>query len=330
MPVYPNAKWENSLKSNIGVDFGCNNSFKIGIDIFADYRYDIMVPRDGVVPDLIGTDLPLDNAGKVISYGIESTVDYTYSIGDFTTNVGGYFNFYKSKILEMNEIPRPFPYLERTNRPVDQYFGLQQNGLFQDQADIANSPKQSFSNYTTGDIKYVDQNKDGIIDDFDVVAIGKSWFPEMIFALEPSVSYKNFTVQALFQGVAGRSVYLNTSQFWGFYNQMNIASNAAEGRWTEATKSSATMPRLTTMSNENNYRLNDLWLANGSFLKLRYLELRYNVSAKLLSSLNISDAQIFIRGYDLFSWDHIKNADPENISVVPSTSLKSIGFKLTF
>ena len=64
MPVYPNAKWENSLKSNIGVDFGCNNSFKIGIDIFADYRYDIMVPRDGVVPDLIGTDLPLDNAGK--------------------------------------------------------------------------------------------------------------------------------------------------------------------------------------------------------------------------------------------------------------------------
>jgi len=80
----------------------------------------------------------------VISYGIESTVDYTYSIGDFTTNVGGYFNFYKSKILEMNEIPRPFPYLERTNRPVDQYFGLQQNGFFQDQADIANSPKQSF------------------------------------------------------------------------------------------------------------------------------------------------------------------------------------------
>ena len=206
----------------------------------------------------------------------------------------------------MNEIPRPFPYLERTNRPVDQYFGLQQNGFFQDQADIANSPKQSFSNYTTGDIKYVDQNKDGIIDDFDVVAIGKSWFPEMIFALEPSVSYKNFTVQALFQGVAGRSVYLNTSQFWGFYNQMNIASNAAEGRWTEATKSSATMPRLTTMSNENNYRPNDLWLANGSFLKLEVSRASVQrVSAKLLSSLNISDAQIFIRGYDLFSWDHI-------------------------
>lgn len=330
MPAYQNAKWENSFKSNIGLDFGFNNSFKLGLDLFADYRYDIMVPRDGAVPDLIGTDLPLDNEGRVLSYGVETTFDYTYKINQLTINAGGFFNFYKSKILEMNEIPRPFTYLERTNKPIDQYFGLQTNGFFNDQTEINNSPQQTFSNYKPGDIKYVDQNGDGIIDDFDMTAIGKSWFPEMIFAFEPSITYKNLTIEALFQGIVGRSVYLNTSQFWSFYNQRNIATNAVEGRWTEATKNNASMPRLTTVSNENNYRLNDLWLANGNFLKLRYLELRYDLGEKLLKTLNISNAQIFIRGYNLFSFDHLENADPENIGAVPSISLKNVGFKLTF
>ncbi len=329
MPAYPNAKWENSLKANLGLDFGINN-FKFGVDLYTDYRYDILVSRDGFVPDLIGINLPMDNKGRAISYGLETTVDYTYKLNSFAFNFGGFFNFNKSKILEMNEIPRPFPYLERTKKPIGQYFGLEHKGFFQDQADIENSPFQTFSSYSKGDIKYVDQNNDGIIDDFDMVAIGKSWFPEIIFAFEPSIAYKNFTVEALFQGVVNRSIYLNTSQFWGFYNQKNIASNAVEGRWTEETKANATLPRLTTVNNENNYRLNDLWVTNGNFLKLRYLELRYDFKKEFLSTLNIVDAQIFIRSDNLLFFDHIKNADPENLGPVPTTSLKNIGFKITF
>lgn len=329
MPAYPNAKWENSLKSNIGIDLGIDN-FKLGIDMFADYRYDIMVSRDGRVPDLIGTNLPLDNSGKAISYGLETTIDYTYKINNVIFNFDGFLNIYKSKILEMNEIPRPFEYLERTNKPIDQYFGLQHKGFFQDFTDIANSPQQTFSNYSPGDIKYVDQNNDGIIDDFDVVAIGKSWFPEIIYSFEPSITYKNFSIEALFQGVAERSIYLNTSQFWGFYNEKNIATNAVEGRWTNSTKDTAKLPRLTTISNENNYRLNDLWLANGNFLKLKFIEFKYDFSENFVNRLKISDAQIYVRAYNLLSFDHIKNADPENIGPIPTTSLKNIGLKITF
>ena len=329
MPAYPNAKWENSLKSNIGIDLGIDN-FKLGIDTFADYRYDIMVSRDGRVPDLIGTNLPLDNSGKAISYGLETTIDYTYKINNVIFNFDGFLNIYKSKILEMNEIPRPFEYLERTNKPIDQYFGLQHKGFFQDFTDIANSPQQTFSNYSPGDIKYVDQNNDGIIDDFDVVAIGKSWFPEIIYSFEPSITYKNFSIEALFQGVAERSIYLNTSQFWGFYNEKNIATNAVEGRWTNSTKDTAKLPRLTTISNENNYRLNDLWLANGNFLKLKFIEFKYDFSENFVNRLKISDAQIYVRAYNLLSFDHIKNADPENLGPIPTTSLKNIGLKITF
>lgn len=330
MLAYPNAKWENSLKSNIGLDLGLWNHLKIGFDLFSDYRYDILVSRTGKVPSLIGIELPYDNKGKVLSYGFETTLDYEFGLKDFTFNLGGFFNFNKSKIIEMNEIPRPYSYLERTNKSVGQYFGLQTNGFFQDQADIDNSPQQLYSNYRTGDIKYVDQNSDNIIDDFDEIAIGKSWFPEIVYAFNPSISYKNFTLEVLFQGVAGRSIFLNTSQFWGFYNQRNITTNAVEGRWTEDTRNNATLPRLSTLSNANNYRLNDLWLANGNFLKLRNLEIRYDFPKKLLSSLKISRAQIFFRGNNLFSFDHIKDADPENLGPEPTISLKNIGFILTF
>ena len=83
---------ENSLKANLGIDFGINN-FNLGIDLYADYRYDMLVSRDGSVPDLIGIDLPLDNEGKAISYGLETTVDYTYKLNSFAFNSWRIFQF---------------------------------------------------------------------------------------------------------------------------------------------------------------------------------------------------------------------------------------------
>lgn len=330
MPAYPGAKWENSLKSNVGVDVNLNGQFNIGIDFFVDKRSDILVSRSGKVPGMIGIALPYDNKGEVRTYGIEATLDYNYKINDFALDIGGFFNFNKSKIIEMNEIPRAYTYLERTNKPIGQYFGLETLGFFRDQADIENSPKQLFSEVKPGDIKYKDRNNDGIIDEFDEIAIGKSWIPEITFAFYPSVSYKNLTVEALFNGVANRSVYLNTSCFWGFYSQRNLAINATEGRWTEANKGNATLPRLTTLDNKNNYRSNDLWLVNGNFVKLRYVELRYDFPEKTLRNVRIKNAQLYVRAYDLFSFDHIKDADPANLGPEPTYSLKNIGLKLTF
>lgn len=330
MPAYENAKWENSLKANFGFDLNLRSNLDIGFDLFLDNRYDILVPRDGSVPDMVGIGLPLNNQGKVVSKGLETTVDYSVSAGDFVFNLGGYFNFNKSKIIEMNEIPRPFEYLERTGLPVGQYFGLESLGFFKDQADINNSPKQLFSAVRPGDIKYKDQNNDGVIDEFDVVAIGKSNVPEIIYSFSPSISYKGFAVEALFYGVANYSVYLNTSQFWGFYNQRNLASNAVDGRWTASNPADAKLPRLTTMDNRNNYRLNDIWLVDGSFLKLQQVEARYNLPKAFVNKLKLSDIQIYLRANNVLSFDNIKNADPENLGPEPTYSLKNIGFKLTF
>ncbi|MFW6327425.1 MAG: hypothetical protein ACOC2F_03855, partial [Bacteroidota bacterium] len=324
------AKWENSLKANLGLDLVMYKNLSFGLDIFLDKRTDILVSRNGNVPDVIGIDLPLDNLGEVTSRGIETTLGYKLTVNDFIFNIDGYFNYNKSKINEMNEIPRSEDYLERTGLPVGQYFGLEAIGFFRDQADIEGSPTQLFSAVEPGDIKYKDQNNDGVVDDFDEVAIGRSRVPEIIYAFTPSVSYKGVTVEALFEGVANRSMMLNTSQFWGFYNQRNIASNAVEGRWTESNKENATVPRLTTMENSNNYRSNDVWLADGSFLKLRLLEVRYDIPTAIVNKMNLEALQIYLRGNNLLSFDKIENADPENLGPVPSYSLKNIGVKIAF
>lgn len=330
MPAYEDAKWENSLKVNLGLDLTLLENINLGIDVYTDHRTDILVWRGGRVPDLVGIDQPLDNLGEVRNSGIETTLDYTLKISDFMFKVNGYFNYNRSEVIDMNEIPRSEDYLQRTGKPLGQYFGLEAIGFFEDQADINQSPTQLFSDVKPGDIKYNDQNNDGIIDDFDEVAIGKSWTPEIIYAFSPSISYKGVTIEALFEGVARQSILLNTSQFWGFYQQRNIASNAVEGRWTEANKSGATVPRLTTMDNKNNYRDNDLWLTNGSFLKLRLLEIRYDLPKSLTNRVNIKGAQVYLRGQNLFSFDHLENADPENLGPEPSYSLKSIGLNLSF
>lgn len=330
MPAYENAKWENSLKANVGMDLTLFENLDFGLDLYVDKRTDILVFRDGNVPDLIGIDLPLINMGEVVSRGIETTLGYNLEVDDFTFNVNGYFNFNKSKILEMNEIPRSEKYLERTGLPVGQFFGLESIGFFENENDIQSSPVQLFSAVKPGDIKYKDQNNDGVIDEFDEVAIGKGSVPEIIYAFSPSVSYKGITVEALFDGVANRSMMLNTSQFWGFYNQRNLATNAVEGRWTESNKEGATVPRLTTMENKNNYRSNDLWLADGSFLKLRLLEIRYDFPKSLLNNIGIEGLQVYLRGNNLASFDKIENADPENLGPVPTVSLKNIGVKIAF
>lgn len=331
MPAYVNAKWENSFKTNVGLDLGITKNLNLSFDAFIDDRSDILVSRDGTIPALIGIELPLVNQGRVVSKGIEVSADYLFTImGDFKFNLNGYFNYNKSRILNMNEIPQAYDYLNRTGGSVGQFFGLESIGFFHDQDDIDNSPRQLFSEVRPGDIKYKDQNGDKVIDEFDVVAIGRSNVPEILYAFSPSIEHKGFRITALFEGVANRTVYQSTTQFWAFSGQSNIASNAVEGRWTVENPNGATLPRLTTLDNKNNYRLNDIWLKNGAFLKLRNVELSYDFPKQWISLLSISQFTVYVRGNNLFTLDHIKNADADNMGILPAYSLKNIGFKLIF
>ncbi len=324
--------YEKSLKSNLGVDFEMLDHLTLNIDAFYEKRSQILASTNGSVPSLIGVARPVENVGEVENKGIEVSLLWENQVGDFSYHFGGNFSFAKNEILEMNEEFQPYDYLKETGNPVGQQFGLEALGFFADQADIESSPTQLFSEVRPGDVKYKDQNDDGVIDQLDQVPIGyASGYPEMYYASTIGFEFKGFGVDALFQGIANQTLFLNTkSVFWPLRGQNSISTFSSD-RWTPETAQSATLPRLSLLENANNYQKNDIWLTEGDYLKLRRLEIYYRFSDQLLDKLNMKSAKIFARGMNLFSVDMVDVLDPEELGVTyPTLSSWHFGINLGF
>ena len=133
-----------------------------------------------------------------------------------------------------NAKSRAYKYLERTGNAVGQIFGLQAIGFFKDQADIDNSPAQQFSQVKPGDIKYKDQNGDGVINADDEVKMGYNYnCPEIYYSFHLGLEYKGFGFNAMFQGAGNYTAVLNTkSMYWPLINNTNISTYYYENRWT--------------------------------------------------------------------------------------------------
>lgn len=255
------------------------------------------------------------------------------NVGGLAYHIGGQVTFSRNRILEMNETYLPEDYLKRTGKPVGQNFGMEAIGFFEDQADIENSPRQVFSAVQPGDIKYKDQNGDGIVNEFDTVPIGySSQHPEIYFSTTLGAEYKGFSLSALFQGTANYTAYLNTqSVFWPLRNNNTISEHYYENRWTVESGNDAFYPRLTTESNVNNFRPNSIWLADRSYIKLRTLEVSYTLPAAFTEQWNMRKVKILGRGMNLFSIDNIPVLDPERLSTgYPILRSYNLGLEIAF
>ena len=327
-----NLTYENSIKSNLGVDMELFGSLSITLDAFYDIRENILVATSGTIPSLIGVNTPIANEGEVKNRGVETSLLWKSNAGAFNYYVGGNFTFAKNEIVNKNEEFQPYDYLKETGNSIGQQFGLQALGFFENQADIDASPQQLFSNVRPGDIKYKDQNADGVIDDLDIVPIGYAGaYPEIYYGINLGGEYKRFGIDLQFQGVANQTVYLNTkSVHIPLRGNTNITDFSANS-WTPETAATATLPRLSLLENENNYRKNDIWLISGDYLKLRRFEVYYKLPEQLISKLNISKAKIYGRGMNVFSIDNTGDVDPESLGVsYPSLASYHVGIKLEF
>lgn len=324
--------YESSEKINIGANIELFNKLTLNIDAFNDRRTGIVVATTGVVPTLLGVTAPFNNSGEVENKGIEGSFLYKNNIDKLNFFIGGNFTYAKNKIINNNEGVFPYDYLQSTGKPIGQQFGLESLGFFQNQADIDNSPKQVFSPVRPGDIKYKDKNNDGIVDALDASAIGKSAFnPELYYSINFGFEMEGFGLDMLFQGIANQTSYLATkSVFWPLVNNTNISEFSA-GAWTPETADTATLPRLTNLNNDNNYRGNDIWLQSGNYLKLRQCEIYYTTSEQFAKKLKINKLKLYARGMNLFSFDNINVVDPESIGVsYPTLSSYHLGFNIEF
>jgi TonB-linked SusC/RagA family outer membrane protein len=326
-------KMEQALKADVGVETSIFNSLSLSAAYFYEKRSNILVPGYSVVSGVLGIEIPRLSTGEVSNQGVELVMDWRKKVNDFNISVSGNFTYAKNKIINMNEGFLPESYLYRTGGSLYQYYGLETDGFFESVAQIndPNTPKQLFGDVKPGDIKYVNQNKDNVINEFDVVRLGYSNMPEIYYGINLHADYKNFGIDAQFQGVANRTIYLNESSlFFPLQNNTNISTWYLEEneRWTPETASTANLPRLTTQENNNNFRVNDIWLKNGAFFKLRNLDVYYTFPGKIFK---LTEARIYLRGSNLFSLDYLTYADPEMITAnYPVMRTYSIGLNIKF
>ena len=322
-------------KYNIGLDMSLLKGLTFSIDGFYDKRSNILIDGSGLISSAIGVTIPQMNAGKVETKGTELSTMWKKEYKNFSYYIGANFSYAKSKVIENGEGYQPYGYLSKKGYPIGQCFGWEAIGYFRDEEDIKNSPVQKFSEVRPGDVKYRDLNGDKVIDSNDQKAIGYSTaIPEIYYGINLGFEYKGFGVDALFQGVGHYSVMLNTaSVYWPLRNNTNISNWYLNDkiRWTEDTKDIANVPRLTTLDNANNFRNSTQWLENGSYFKLRNLNVYYNLPSSWAKKVKMEKIQVYARANNLFSLDHVKYMNCEDLKInYPDMTSVYFGLNINF
>lgn len=321
-----NVQWEVAKKYNIGLE---TKFFKdligLNVDVFKEKRDQILAAY-GTVPAILGVvtaNLPSANIGKMENKGFEIELSHNNKIGSFDYWAKANVSFARNKVLFRDETTQPYPYLQKTGNPVDQQYGMVTNGFFNSQAEIdawyaaGNSTtyatKTASGKIVPGDFKYIDQNGDKIINELDIMPIGKPTSPEYMGAFSFGASYKNFDISAMFQGSTNTSMFVSNEAGWAFFNA-GKAFKENLNRWTPETASTATYPRMASSPTGTDYDYvnNDFWLKNASYLRLKQAQIGYTLNKDFLQKISLRSARIYVDGANLYTWSRIKYLDPEN------------------
>ena len=318
----PYLTWEKAYKSSAGFDA---RLFKQALSISADYFYEDRkdLRTAALTPSVLGQTLTDVNEGEASYKGFETGINYNKKIGGLDLNIFANYTYSTSKILAVNE-PASLPeYQKSLGHPITSVIApaatasagagyissmLISAGIFQSQAEIDASPVQQFSRLVKpGDIKYVDQNGDGVINDLDRVKTDFNFVPKSYYGFGASVAYGGFDMNFLFQGTFGRSITIQqlvnagtTSN--GYLNQFSV------DRWTP-TNTTAAFPRLLLSDRGNNTVVSDFWIRSGDYLRLKNLEIGYSLPKSFTNKLKIGQLRFYVSGLNLLTFDKLGNLD---------------------
>jgi TonB-linked SusC/RagA family outer membrane protein len=318
----PGITCEKTRKTDIGIDATFfNNHLSFSSDLFYEKTTGIILDLN-TIPRMLGTaNIPTGNAGTVENKGFEIQLEYDNHCGSFSYAASGNLSFARNKITDMQEQEYPFSFNYRTGHPIGSQFGLQTLGFFNDQAEILNSPFQTYGQVRPGDLKYKELSNDNKIDIDDITIIGKSWLPEIVYGVTLDLAFRGFDFSTLIQGTGIVDKKLSGSVYWEFYpNGLGKVMEHHLERWAyypEAgvdTRATATYPRLSLEGDNTNNKApnSDFWLKNAAYLRVKSAELGYTFPAGVIKYLKLSKLRIFASGYNLFTFDKIKVIDPES------------------
>ena len=333
----PDIKWEETAMTNVGIDASLlNGNLDFSFEFFDKRTSDIL--RKVTLPDQVGgLDGPIRNIGEVSNKGFELNMGYRNNIGNFRYEVNGNMTFIKNKIVSLKgQTIIDGMFILEEGKPIDSYYMLHAIGIFQSEEEIKNSPYQTAAT-KPGYLKFEDTNGDGKITEDDRQIRG-GVIPKITYGFNINLGYKDWDLSAFFQGVTDVYTYGDRIGATPLWFGCGLPEQWLTDAWTPERGTSATLPILTTYEGclNENFRTNDFWLRNASYLRLKNLQLSYNVPVSFLKSGVVKRLKVFVNAQNLFTFSPMKDFDPEknlkgsNWYAYPSVRTYTAGVNVTF
>lgn len=310
--------------------------FTFNLNVFSSKMTGLVTQLTNIYPNYFSTGfpvssfIPIENYNEDQRFGYDFNFNYHKKMGSVDLTLGVVGTFYETIARKRLETNIEDDYQLRTNRPLDGTWGLKSNGFFSSVEEIAASPRQSFSEVKPGDIKYIDQNNDGVINAQDEVYLGRggwSGSPSTL-GLNFTTKWNNFSLFVMATGRFGGVGMKNSSYFW--ISGESKYSEVVRNRWTVDTQETATFPRLTTLNGSNNFRNSDFWLYSTDRLDLSRVQLSYDFPKNKLKNTFFNELGFYINGANLLTFSSNRKILEMNVGSVPQVRLCNIGLKGNF
>lgn len=354
-------RWEEAHKQDLGIDLKMfNDDLSIVFDLFKEHRTNILLKRENSIPSFIGynTASPYGNIGVIDNKGFDGTIEYNKRLNkDWLISVRGNITFNNDKWIKGDLPSQKYPWMEQKGRNILAKTGYIATGLFTQaqiddmtrweslsESDRAITPKPfatQFGEVKAGDIQYKDLNNDGKIDAYDKAYICRGDVPQFVYGFGFSLQWKELSIGMMFQGVQNAERLLSGSSiqpFCGGGGSGNLYGNISD-RWTETNPNqNAFYPRLSyggeTADNQNNFQPSTWWRRDVSFLRLKTMQISYNLPKSWSNKFMLKNIAIYTMGNNLLTFSKFKLWDPEldtdNGSAYPNTTSYSMGINVTF
>lgn len=340
----PNARWAETTTYNVGIDYSIfNRKFYTEVDVFYRLKSKMLATRAHSLPSTFGASLPEENINKQDTRGFELMLGHANKIGNLIYDIKANVSWARSKWVHYDEVERTDPLQEHRYNLTGQWtniaWGYEADGLFSSQeeidgwADITNGAHNNV--IRPGDIRYVDQNEDGVINWKDEVQIGKNANPEIFFGLNGDFTYKNWSFNLLFQGATNYSVF-NSEQFVMPFGDNMTPYAFWEKRWTEDNPNpNAELPRSRFSKGHPNTYQSTFWVQqNAYYIRLKNLQLNYTFPEGWIQKAGINNLRLFISGNNLLTFTNVKYKDPESNTrngwYYPQVKTLTVGVSMNF
>ena len=313
-----NGKWETTTSTNIGLDAVLlNNKMELVLDVYNRVTSDMLTQI--AIPRTAGTgSIPFTNIGEVQNKGIDLGLNYRDKVGDFRYQLGFSIGHYKNKVIKLNDDPNAtifgfatrLPAISATKAglPIASYYGYFVDGVIKDDAEAAAAPK--FGSYTrAGTFKFRDVNGDGIITAADRTIIGNP-HPDFTYGINVNLGYKNFDLTMFGQGVQGNEIF-NYVRYWTDFNtfQGNRSTEMLYDSWKKQ-GDVAKLPRLNS-GDATSQQISSYFLEDGSYLRLKNVQLTYSIPANIMKKVKMGSAQIYVQGQNILTMTKYTGLDPD-------------------